>query len=43
VADQFNGCKLQNGGALKDIAPTMLSLLDLPVPAEMEGEDLLSC
>jgi len=43
VADQFKGCRLQTGGALKDIAPTMLSLLDLPVPAEMEGEDLLSC
>jgi 2,3-bisphosphoglycerate-independent phosphoglycerate mutase len=41
VADQFKGCKLQDGGALKDIAPTMLSLLDLPVPAEMEGNDLL--
>ena len=41
VADQFKGCKLQDGGALKDIAPTMLSLLNLPVPAEMEGDDLL--
>lgn len=41
VAEQFKGCGLQDGGALKDIAPTMLSLLGLPVPAEMEGDDLL--
>lgn len=41
VADQFKACKLQDGGALKDIAPTMLSILDLPVPDEMEGNDLL--
>jgi len=43
VADQFKGCKLQNGGALKDIAPTMLSILELPVPTEMEGKNLLTC
>jgi len=43
VADKFKGCSLQNGGALKDIAPTMLSLLDLPVPKEMEGDNLLKC
>lgn len=43
VADQFKSCNLQNGGALKDIAPTMLSILELPVPTEMEGENLLIC
>ncbi len=43
VADQFKECTLEGGGALKDIAPTMLSILDLPVPAEMEGENLLNC
>jgi len=43
VADQFKGCTLRNGGALKDIAPTMLSILELPVPAEMEGNNLLIC
>jgi 2,3-bisphosphoglycerate-independent phosphoglycerate mutase len=44
VADQFNDCSLRNGGALKDIAPTMLTILDLPIPAEMEeGENLLDC
>jgi 2,3-bisphosphoglycerate-independent phosphoglycerate mutase len=29
------------GGVLSDIAPTMLSLLDLPVPAEMTGKVLM--
>jgi 2,3-bisphosphoglycerate-independent phosphoglycerate mutase len=44
VADQFKDCSLRNGGALKDIAPTMLTILDLPIPAEMkEGENLLDC
>ena len=44
VADQFKNCRLRAGGALKDIAPTMLTILDLPVPAEMkEGENLLEC
>jgi len=41
VADQFKGCNLQDGGALKDIAPTMLSILSLPIPDEMEGNNLL--
>ncbi len=44
VADQFKNCRLRGGGALKDIAPTMLAILDLPVPPEMkEGENLLVC
>ncbi len=32
---------LRAGGALRDIAPTMLDLLGLPVPAEMTGRSLL--
>ena len=32
---------LRAGGALRDIAPTMLDLLGLPVPAEMSGRSLL--
>jgi bisphosphoglycerate-independent phosphoglycerate mutase (AlkP superfamily) len=31
-----------SGGALKDIAPTLMSLLGLAQPGEMEGEALLS-
>jgi 2,3-bisphosphoglycerate-independent phosphoglycerate mutase len=35
------GAKLQNG-RLADLAPTLLSLLDLPQPAEMTGKTLVS-
>jgi 2,3-bisphosphoglycerate-independent phosphoglycerate mutase len=33
--------RLRDGGALRDIAPTLLDLLDLPKPAEMTGRSLL--
>lgn len=33
--------KLRDGGVLADIAPTMLSLLDLPQPAEMTGTSII--
>lgn len=32
---------LRQGGSLRDIAPTMLDLLDLPKPPEMTGQSLL--
>lgn len=32
---------LRDGGKLADIAPTMLQLLDMPIPAEMDGKSLL--
>jgi 2,3-bisphosphoglycerate-independent phosphoglycerate mutase len=41
VADRYRGVKLRKGCALKDIAPTVLSLFNLPVPGEMEGKSLL--
>ena len=34
--------KLREGGALKDIAPTILGVLGLPQPAQMKGEDLIA-
>ncbi|ADU27085.1 2,3-bisphosphoglycerate-independent phosphoglycerate mutase [Ethanoligenens harbinense] len=33
---------LREGGKLADIAPTMLKILGLPVPAEMTGESLIA-
>ena len=33
---------LRDGGALRDVAPTMLDLLGLPQPAEMTGRSLLA-
>ncbi|WP_456386172.1 2,3-bisphosphoglycerate-independent phosphoglycerate mutase [Desulfolithobacter sp.] len=41
VSDAHRGRSLGDGGALKDIAPTILELLDLPRPDEMQGESLL--
>ena len=32
---------LRSGGALRDVAPTLLDLLGLPQPAEMTGQSLL--
>jgi len=32
---------LREGGALRDVAPTLLDLLGLPQPAEMTGTSLL--
>jgi 2,3-bisphosphoglycerate-independent phosphoglycerate mutase len=40
VADDAKGFGIENG-ILADIAPTLLSLLDLPKPVEMTGHNLL--
>jgi len=34
-------CELRKGGKLADIAPTMLKILGLPQPAEMDGESII--
>ncbi|MDO4566388.1 MAG: 2,3-bisphosphoglycerate-independent phosphoglycerate mutase [Oscillospiraceae bacterium] len=34
-------CRLREGGRLADLAPTMLYLLGLPQPAEMDGQSLI--
>ncbi len=41
VDNNLKGKELRAGGALKDIAPTVLHLLGIPVPGEMEGECLI--
>ncbi len=33
-------CRLAEGGALEDLAPTLLGLMGLPVPEQMTGRDL---
>ena len=35
------GLGLQDGGTLTNIAPTILALMGLPIPAEMESASLL--
>jgi len=40
IDEEFTGMKLREGGALEDVAPTMLALLGLEKPVEMTGRDL---
>ncbi|MDA8165099.1 MAG: 2,3-bisphosphoglycerate-independent phosphoglycerate mutase [Desulfobacteraceae bacterium] len=41
ISDAHKGRHLRTDGALKDIAPTILTLMGLPIPAEMEGNCLI--
>ena len=40
LLDQDGPARLRSGGALRDIAPTMLGVLGMPKPKEMTGSDL---
>lgn len=40
VVQDAKGIVLRDGGSLRDIAPTMLGILDVPAPREMTGQDL---
>ena len=42
VNDADAGAKVRSGGRICDVAPTMLELLGLPIPAAMTGEPLLT-
>jgi 2,3-bisphosphoglycerate-independent phosphoglycerate mutase len=42
VADGRPGAALRAGGALRDVAPTILDLLGLPAPAAMSGRSLIA-
>ncbi len=41
VCDALKGAKLREGGVLADLAPTLLDMMGLPVPAEMTGKTLI--
>ena len=41
AGEQFKGKKLRNGGILADVAPTLLDMMDVPVPQEMTGKTLI--
>ncbi|HBG22583.1 MAG TPA: 2,3-bisphosphoglycerate-independent phosphoglycerate mutase, partial [Peptococcaceae bacterium] len=41
VGEKYRGASLKEGGALEDIAPTMLKILGIPQPAEMTGRSLI--
>jgi 2,3-bisphosphoglycerate-independent phosphoglycerate mutase len=40
IATEDGNAPLAAGGSLRDIAPTLLGVLGLPVPGEMSGRDL---
>jgi 2,3-bisphosphoglycerate-independent phosphoglycerate mutase len=40
VVQELKGMRLREGGSLRDIAPTMLGILEVPGPKEMTGQDL---
>ncbi len=40
IDEQANGLKLREGGALEDVAPTILGILGIEQPVEMTGRDL---
>ncbi len=41
VSDKYKERQLQPEGALRDVAPTMLELLGIPLPKEMTGHSLI--
>jgi 2,3-bisphosphoglycerate-independent phosphoglycerate mutase len=42
LSEKHKGCTLRKDGSLRDIAPTILSLLGLPIPQEMTGKNLIA-
>ena len=42
VDDDRRDVALRNGGALRDLAPTALELMGIPVPVEMDGRSLIA-
>ena len=40
VADKYKGQPLRENGSLRDIAPTMLSLMGIDIPEEMTGTSI---
>lgn len=38
---KYKNCKLKSGGAIKDVTPTILDILEIEKPAEMTGESLI--
>ena len=41
IGKDFKGMKLKEGGILADVAPTLLDMMDIQIPAEMTGKSLL--
>jgi 2,3-bisphosphoglycerate-independent phosphoglycerate mutase len=42
IGNAMNGSMLRGGGKLGDVAPTLLSIMNLPIPERMTGSNLLT-
>lgn len=42
VSDKYKGATLRKDGVLADLAPTLLTVMGLPVPEEMTGKSLIN-
>ena len=41
VGEKEKSCRLRSDGRLSDLAPTLLELMDLPIPEDMTGKSLI--
>lgn len=41
ISEKYKNAELRNDGVLADLAPTLLELMNLPVPKEMTGKSLI--
>lgn len=41
VSEKYKNVKLRDGGILADLAPTLLEIMNLPIPKEMTGKSLI--
>lgn len=41
ISEKYKNCSLREGGVLADLAPTLLDMMEIEIPAEMTGKSLL--
>lgn len=41
ISEKYKNAELRNDGVLADLAPTLLEIMNLPVPKEMTGKSLI--
>jgi 2,3-bisphosphoglycerate-independent phosphoglycerate mutase len=42
IGEDFKGKTLREGGILADVAPTLLDMMEIEIPAEMTGKTLIN-
>ena len=41
ISEKYKNAELRDDGVLADLAPTLLEIMNLPVPKEMTGKSLI--